>query len=215
MQMQKVRTIMKFENLYDVMSYLNDEEQYQKAIGYVFNKLYEEAIEAQNNKNFMPLFKENSYFFNIDINKFSYYLFLYFIESEEIENNDYLNDNFLLRIRASFNANNTFEKQKKIFWLGFLGYDKGLVYVSKKGLDLVNYFYFSPIIFEHKQTGEKAKMLSITVSLAHLYKYFNELYQKIITLDFKKFQTSIAFGIKDVDKVEKRLKEKVKTLMSI
>jgi hypothetical protein len=56
---------MKLNNIYDVMSYLSDEDNYKKSIGFVLNKLYEETIEAQNNNGFLPMFlQDKKIFFN-------------------------------------------------------------------------------------------------------------------------------------------------------
>jgi hypothetical protein len=75
---------MKLNNIYDVMSYLSDEDNYKKSIGFVLNKLYEETIEAQNNNRFLPMFLQDKKYFsiNVDINKFTYYLYKSFIENK-------------------------------------------------------------------------------------------------------------------------------------
>jgi hypothetical protein len=141
---------MKLNNIYDVMSYLSDEDNYKKSIGFVLNKLYEETIEAQNNNGFLPMFLQDKKYFsiNVDINKFAYYLYKSFIENEDIESSEFLDDNFMYIIKAAFTSikkNNIYNKHKKIFWLIFFGYEKGLIYVSSKNLDIIRNVYFTKI----------------------------------------------------------------------
>jgi hypothetical protein len=212
---------MKLNNIYDVMSYLSDEDNYKKSIGFVLNKLYEETIKAQNDNGFLPMFLQDKKYFsiNVDINKFAYYLYKSFIENKDIKDSEFLDDNFMYIIKAAFsNKKNINIKYKKIFWLIFLGYQKGLIYVSSKNLDIIKNVYFTPILFKNN-SGEIAKMLAINISTAHLYKFFPEELAKLKILDYTEHQTNIAFGINKVAefeaKLEKQNQAKPKVLMGI